>query len=301
MAQQTASQRLASRDALRRGWSEPGARGARQAKPHVAEAGWLSGSAHRWMAGRGAPQAEPVVPVAGRRVVRSVDTWTVLRVSFLFYLCVLLVLLIAGAVLWAAASMFGVIHNVEKFVRKLFDFKSFHFQGWSILLGSTFGGMVLVLVGTGANVLAALLYNLIGDLVGGIEITVEDRSPTAAPAAPMAAEPVTFVPPAAAPTDLAHTAGLALGSSDSGGGRAPEGVATRASDLTVPTPRDSGARSDGDGTRAEPTSRWTSDSVEESQSFVSDRSPSGESPWTDRFPSDDDEPAPPDERFPRRW
>jgi hypothetical protein len=128
-----------------------------------------------------APQQ--AAPGAGRRVVRSVDTWTVLRVSFLFYVCVLLVFLIAGSLLWLVASTFGIVHNVEKFIGKLFDLNSFRFQAWSILLGSTLGGMVVVLLGTGANVLAALLYNLIGDVVGGVEITVAEEKSQPSPAA----------------------------------------------------------------------------------------------------------------------
>jgi Transmembrane domain of unknown function (DUF3566) len=191
-----------------------GGHGSRRPRSQVAQAGWLTGSANRWIGGRRAPRAEAVVPVAGRRVVRSVDIWTVLRVSFLFYLCVLLVFLIAGALLWAVASTFGVIHNIEKFIRKLFDLNSFHFQAWSILLGSTLGGMVLVLLGTGANVLAALLYNLIGDVAGGVEVTVEDRSPTAAPVAgppPVVPESAPSpVPGPAAPTGPAVAAAPAV-------------------------------------------------------------------------------------------
>jgi hypothetical protein len=114
-----------------------------------------------------------------RRMVRSVDTRSVVRVSFLFYLCVLLVFLVAGILLWTVAAAFGVIHNVEKFIQKLFDLNSFHFQAWSILLGTGLGGMVFVVLGTGANVLAALLYNLISDITGGvaIETTEEETQP----------------------------------------------------------------------------------------------------------------------------
>jgi hypothetical protein len=115
-------------------------------------------------------------------------------VSFLFYVCVLLVFLIAGSLLWLVASTFGIVHNVEKFIGKLFDLNSFRFQAWSILLGSTLGGMVVVLLGTGANVLAALLYNLIGDVVGGVEITVAEEESSGAHAA-VASSPASASPP----------------------------------------------------------------------------------------------------------
>ena len=168
---------------------------------------WLTGTPKRWIGGRRAPALQQVNPGTDRRVVRSVDTWTVLRVSFLFYVCVLLVFLIAGSLLWLVASTFGIVHNVEKFIGKLFDLNSFRFRAWSILLGSTLGGMVVVLLGTGANVLAALLYNLISDVVGGVEITVvEEQSPVAAagvaPPLAVASPPsprIAPVPPLAGP------------------------------------------------------------------------------------------------------
>jgi hypothetical protein len=120
----------------------------------------------------------PPTPRKGRRVrrvVRNVDTRTVLKVSFLFYLCVLLVFLFAGILLWTVAAAFGVIHNVEKFIQKLFDLNSFRFQAWSILLGTGLGGFVFVMLGTGTNVLAVLLYNLISDVVGGVEVEIVDE------------------------------------------------------------------------------------------------------------------------------
>jgi hypothetical protein len=123
------------------------------------------------------PRAAPARRV--RRVVRQVDTWTVFRVSVLFYLSMLVVVLVAGSLLWAVASAAGVTHNFEKFIKDLFSLDSFHFAGSAILQATGVGGLVLVLIGTGCNVLVAVIYNLISDVVGGIEVTVleEDSSP----------------------------------------------------------------------------------------------------------------------------
>jgi hypothetical protein len=46
-----------------------------------------------------------------------------------------------------------------------------------MLRASIVGGLVLVVMGTGANVLFAVLYNLISDVVGGIEVTVLEDDP----------------------------------------------------------------------------------------------------------------------------
>lgn len=100
-----------------------------------------------------------------------------MRFSLLFYACMLLVAMVAGTLLWAAASVTGVIDNVERFIRELFALESFAFNGTLLLESTAIGGLVLVLLGTGANVLMAVLYNLTADVVGGVEITVLEEEP----------------------------------------------------------------------------------------------------------------------------
>jgi hypothetical protein len=117
-------------------------------------------------------------------VVRRIDTWSVLKVSALFFASLVLVLLIAGILLWAAGSMLGAVGSVEKFMRAI-GFEDFRFVGTQLLRGFTAAGLVFVLLGTGLSVLVAVIYNLISDLVGGIELTVleEDLRPSTAVAA----------------------------------------------------------------------------------------------------------------------
>ena len=93
----------------------------------------------------------------------------------------MLVLLIAGILLWAAGSVVGAIDSVEKFMRAI-GFEDFRFVGSQLLRGFTAAGLVFVLLGTGLSVLVAVIYNLISDVVGGIELTVleEDVRATAA-------------------------------------------------------------------------------------------------------------------------
>jgi hypothetical protein len=117
-----------------------------------------------------------------RRVVRRIDAWSVLKVSALFFLSLVIVLLIAGTLLWAGGSAIGAVSGVEKFMRAI-GFEDFRFVGIRLLRGFVAGGLVLVLLGSGLSVLAAVLYNLISDVVGGVELTVleEDVRPLAAP------------------------------------------------------------------------------------------------------------------------
>ncbi|HET7487944.1 MAG TPA: DUF3566 domain-containing protein [Acidimicrobiales bacterium] len=116
-----------------------------------------------------------------RRVVRRVDPWTVMRFSLLFYVCMLVVGMVTGLLLWGAASATGVIDNVERFIEELFSLDSFAFDGARLLVSSVIGGFLLVLLGTGTNVLMAVLYNLTADVVGGIEVTMLEEEPSRGP------------------------------------------------------------------------------------------------------------------------
>ncbi|MGQ0520457.1 MAG: DUF3566 domain-containing protein [Actinomycetota bacterium] len=116
-----------------------------------------------------------------RRVIRRVDPWSVLRFSLVFYACMLVVGMVAGFVLWAAASTTGLIDNIERFFEELFALESFTVNGGLIFRSTLIGGLVLVLLGTGANVLMAVLYNLTSDVVGGVEVTVLEEQAARSP------------------------------------------------------------------------------------------------------------------------
>ena len=113
------------------------------------------------------PQARRV-----RRVIRKIDVWTVLRFSVVFYACVFAVLIVAGLVLFIVASVTGVRHDIEKSIGSYLASTNFHILGGDVLRAALLGGVVFIVSGTGANALLALLYNLISDVVGGVEVTV---------------------------------------------------------------------------------------------------------------------------------
>ncbi|PYP40308.1 MAG: hypothetical protein DMD43_08770 [Gemmatimonadetes bacterium] len=95
-----------------------------------------------------------------------------MRFSLLFYSSMLIIFLVTGTLLWTAASAVGAVHSVEKLVKDYFALASFQIEAWTLLKACFIGGLVLVLIGTGANVLLALIYNLTSDVVGGVEVTV---------------------------------------------------------------------------------------------------------------------------------
>lgn len=107
-----------------------------------------------------------------QRIVRYVGPWSMLKVSFLFYTCLWLIVLVAGVILWTGATSTGVVDNVESFIEELFGLERFAFEGGEMFRGVLFGGFALVLVGTAFNVLLAVLFNLISDLTGGVRLTI---------------------------------------------------------------------------------------------------------------------------------
>ena len=117
----------------------------------------------------------------GRRVVTKLDSLSVLRVSLVLYLSLYLVVVVAWTVLWIVASVVGAVDNIESFIEGLFALESFHFEAFAIFRGMIVGGLIVVLIGSGMNLLLAVLYNLTSDVVGGIGVTVDDSEAESAP------------------------------------------------------------------------------------------------------------------------
>jgi hypothetical protein len=116
------------------------------------------------------------------RIVRHVDPWSVLKVTLLLNLCAFVVITLAGVMLWSVAMNLGVISDVEDFIRSAFALQSFAFDGDLIFRMAVLVGLALVVVGILLAVLAAVVFNLVSDLVGGIRLTVvEEESIRAAP------------------------------------------------------------------------------------------------------------------------
>ena len=126
-----------------------------------------------------APPAEtPVVARAETPVRRSrvemtkVDLWSVLKVTLCFYLAGLAIMIIAGLVVWLLLDASGGIHNFEKFMGDIMSAKDYRLVASQILLGSVLVGLVVVALMTIITVIAAALYNLFSELVGGVEVTL---------------------------------------------------------------------------------------------------------------------------------
>ena len=115
---------------------------------------------------RGRPRMRRVT-----RVVRHVDPWSVFKVALCFSLVLYGVCLTAGVLLWNVAYTTGTIDNVQRFFES-FGWDTFRFKGGELYHNAWIAGLFCAIGLTGLIVLAATLFNLITDLVGGIRVTV---------------------------------------------------------------------------------------------------------------------------------
>ena len=109
-----------------------------------------------------------------RRIIRRFDPWTVLKVSLVFNAITALVFVLGLWVMWSLLLQKGIPGSITD----LFDQVKITF----VIEGETWGRVVIFLaivwtiVATAAMTLGAVLYNLIADLVGGVELTVLEES-----------------------------------------------------------------------------------------------------------------------------
>lgn len=114
-------------------------------------------------------------PRQTRVVLRKVGPWSVFKFSLLFYLCVVTVILLALAMLYGILGAVGALEHVTEFARNLFADKSFSINGSWIFARLTVLGLAMVVIWSLINLFVAFLYNLISDVIGGIEVTLAER------------------------------------------------------------------------------------------------------------------------------
>ncbi len=109
-----------------------------------------------------------------RVVIRKVGPWSVFKFSLLFYSCIVLVILLALAMLYWILGAIGAIDHLTEFAQELFVEEGFKIDGGWIFARMTLIGVAMVIIWSLINLFIAFLYNLISDVVGGIEVTLAE-------------------------------------------------------------------------------------------------------------------------------
>ena len=122
--------------------------------------------------------------------VRRVGPLSVLKFSLIFYFCIFLVIYLALAIIWAILSASGVIDSLERLLGTIFPSgrglsptqqvstgrpQPIEIDTGQVFTWLFFAGCVGVAIWSFINVFVAVMYNLISDIVGGVEVTLADR------------------------------------------------------------------------------------------------------------------------------
>ncbi|MCP3998663.1 MAG: hypothetical protein GY722_26875 [bacterium] len=109
-----------------------------------------------------------------RRIIRKVDPWTVLKASFVFNAIVGMIFVLGTWVMWSLVLQKGI---PEKIV-DLFDAVTIELtiDGPLYFRIVTLLAIIGVIGMTAFMTLGAVIYNLISDLVGGVEVTVLEET-----------------------------------------------------------------------------------------------------------------------------
>jgi uncharacterized membrane protein len=118
-------------------------------------------------------------PRRARLVVKHIDPWTVMKISFVVSLVVLVVVVVATGIIYAVLGKMGVwdqINNLVNSVATTTSSKALHnpLTARRIVGVVAAVGAINVVLMTALATLGAAIYNLISDLVGGIEVTLSD-------------------------------------------------------------------------------------------------------------------------------
>jgi hypothetical protein len=114
-----------------------------------------------------------------RRVVRKIDPWTVLKASFLFNVIAGLTFVLGMWVTWSIAVQRGIPESFADIFESLT--LTFTPDGELYFRALVLLTVIMVIVATGAMTMGAVVYNLISDVVGGIEFSVLEETNLPAP------------------------------------------------------------------------------------------------------------------------
>jgi ABC-type Fe3+ transport system permease subunit len=122
-----------------------------------------------------------------RRIIRKFDSWTVFKVAAVFWLIVGLALVLGSVMFWSILDASGIPSSITETLVNIGLFEqgtdpfgdSERFLRVATFMSITFSAMAAAL-----TTLSSVMYNLISDIVGGVEFIVLEETLTQAAPAP---------------------------------------------------------------------------------------------------------------------
>lgn len=122
-----------------------------------------------------------------RRIIRKIDPWTALKVSAVVWAVLGLAMVLGGVIFWSVMERAGIPQQLTDFMVEitLIDQGAQPFANVEQFFRVMIFGSVVWWVGmTGATVAGAIVYNLVSDVVGGLEVVVLEETLNPVMAAP---------------------------------------------------------------------------------------------------------------------
>jgi hypothetical protein len=125
------------------------------------------------------PGGEPDGPRRVRLTVARVDPWSAMKLSFLLSVAFAIATVVASVVVWEVLDTMGVFDALNSQLRDIagptskFDLSDYIGLGRVVAI-ATVVSLVNVVVTMALATLGAVLYNLSGSLVGGLNVTLTD-------------------------------------------------------------------------------------------------------------------------------
>ena len=114
-----------------------------------------------------------------RRIIRKIDAWTVFKVSAVMWAVVALAMVLGLVMFWSVLTAAEIPDRITEFLVEitLLDEGSDPFADNDAFLRlAIFGSIAWAVLGCGLTTLGAVMYNLISDVVGGVEIVVLEET-----------------------------------------------------------------------------------------------------------------------------
>ncbi|MGY1671561.1 DUF3566 domain-containing protein [Geodermatophilus sp. SYSU D00710] len=119
-------------------------------------------------------------PRRARLQLRHIDTWSALKISLVLSIALFFIWMVAVGILYGVLSGLGVFDTLNDLFGQLGTSSGGDGGGDVITPGIVFGGAAVIgainiVLMTALATIAAFIYNLCADLVGGLEVTLAER------------------------------------------------------------------------------------------------------------------------------